>query len=188
MNFSDVLRLIRNHLHKQSFTLKVTPQQEALWASRLNVLVNQILPGVRSEGNLLLPVSYQADKGDLSVHTMRYPKEQVDLDASSADELLMILRSVCAQIVRLHEADYLLGADLKDAILCYLRKGMTTSALCLISVPEGGKPARLLGFSGAAGRMRLRLVMLWPPFLTCIVLFQMQHFKRNGGICPNWGA
>ena len=148
MSFSDVLRLIRNHLHKQSFTFKVTPQREALWASRLDVLVDQILPGVRSEGNLLLPVSYQADTGVLSVHTMRYPKEQVDLDASSEDELLMILRSVCAQIVRLHEADYLLGADLKDAILCYLRKGMTTSALCLISVPEGGKPARLLGFSG----------------------------------------
>ena len=125
----------------------MTPQQAVLWPTRLDILVDQILPGVRSEGNLLLPVSYRDGKGALTVHTMRYPKEQVDLEACSVDELLMILRSVCAQMARLHEADYLLGADLKDAVLCYLRKGVTTSALCLISVPKGGKQARLLGFS-----------------------------------------
>ena len=88
-----MLRLIRIHLKKQTFTIKVSSAQEDLLAGRLDLLVHQILPEVRSDGNLLLPVSYHHGQGEITVNTMAYPADRPDGRYLDADELLTALRS-----------------------------------------------------------------------------------------------
>ena len=142
-----MLRLIRIHLKKQTFTIKVSSAQEDLLVGRLDLLVHQILPEVRSDGNLLLPVSYHHGQGEITVNTMAYPADRPDGRYLDADELLTALRSACALLSRLHDKQYMLGRDLQSAILFCRRKETVTAALCLVAPPDAGKQARVLGFS-----------------------------------------
>lgn len=134
------------HLRRKSVSVTVPPSLTDAWKERLNILVKEVLPQVRSEGNLLLPVSYQEEQGVFHVNTMAFPEHTVDLKTLSDEDRLIVLRSVCTLLSRLHAAGYMLGKDLRDAVVCYPRKERVSAALCLLPPPKAGRDARLLGF------------------------------------------